>query len=110
MGVRLSVDDFGTGYSALGYLKSYPFDTLKIDKSFVRDVMTEQEDAALVKAIINMAHSLGLEVIAEGVEEANQLHFLRQQGCDFAQGYFYNRPAAEPAFLEWVARHNNDFA
>lgn len=106
MGVRLSVDDFGTGYSALGYLKSYPFDTLKIDKSFVRDVMTEQEDAALVKAIINMAHSLGLQVIAEGVEEGSQLHFLRQQGCDFAQGYYYNRPAPEKEFLEWIAEHN----
>jgi len=106
MGVRLSVDDFGTGYSALGYLKSYPFDTLKIDKSFVRDVMTEQEDAALVKAIINMAHSLGLQVIAEGVEEGNQLHFLRQQGCDFAQGYYYNRPVPEKEFLEWIAEHN----
>ena len=110
MGVRLSVDDFGTGYSALGYLKSYPFDTLKIDKSFVRDVMTEQEDAALVKAIINMAHSLGLEVIAEGVEEASQLHFLRQQGCDFAQGYFYNRPVTEKDFLDWIDSHNSTFA
>lgn len=105
MGVRLSVDDFGTGFSALGYLKSYPFDTLKIDKSFVRDVMTEQEDAALVKAIINMAHSLSLEVIAEGVEDADQLQFLREQGCDFAQGYFYSRPAPEADFLLWVAGH-----
>lgn len=105
MGVRLSVDDFGTGYSALGYLKSYPFDTLKIDKSFVRDVMTEQEDAALVKAIITMAHSLGLEVIAEGVENASQLHYLRQQGCDYAQGYFYNRPVPEADFLLWVAEN-----
>lgn len=106
MGVRLSVDDFGTGYSALGYLKSYPFDTLKIDKSFVRDVFTEQEDAALVKAIITMAHSLGLQVIAEGVEDSEQLHFLRQQGCDYAQGYFYSKPAPEADFIEWIA-HNN---
>nr|WP_227537994.1 EAL domain-containing protein [Marinobacter vulgaris] len=101
-GVRLSVDDFGTGYSALSYLKSYPFDTLKIDKSFVRDVMTEQDDAALVKAIINMAHSLGLRVIAEGVEEEAQTHFLQHEGCDYSQGYFYSRPLPEDAFREWL--------
>lgn len=101
-GVRLSVDDFGTGYSALSYLKSYPFDTLKIDKSFVRDVMREQEDASLVKAIINMAHSLGLKVIAEGVEEEDQTHFLKAHGCDYSQGYFYSRPAPEEEFAIWL--------
>ncbi|MGM0769848.1 MAG: EAL domain-containing protein [Pseudomonadota bacterium] len=101
-GIRLSVDDFGTGYSALSYLKSYPFDTLKIDKSFVQDVMKEQEDASLVKAIINMAHSLGLHVIAEGVEEEAQTHFLQQQGCDYSQGYFYSRPVPEAEFEKWL--------
>jgi diguanylate cyclase (GGDEF)-like protein/PAS domain S-box-containing protein len=101
-GIRLSVDDFGTGYSALSYLKSYPFDTLKIDKSFVQDVMKEQEDASLVKAIINMAHSLGLSVIAEGVEEEAQTHFLQQQGCDYSQGYFYSRPVPHADFETWL--------
>ncbi|AZR43264.1 bifunctional diguanylate cyclase/phosphodiesterase [Marinobacter salarius] len=101
-GIRLSVDDFGTGYSALSYLKSYPFDTLKIDKSFVQDVMKEREDASLVKAIINMAHSLGLSVIAEGVEEEAQTHFLQQEGCDYSQGYFYSRPMPENEFQEWL--------
>lgn len=101
-GIRLSVDDFGTGYSALSYLKSYPFDTLKIDKSFVQDVMKEQDDAALVKAIINMAHSLGLKVIAEGVEEEAQTHFLQREGCDFSQGYFYSRPLPEGEFRDWL--------
>lgn len=101
-GVRLSVDDFGTGFSALSYLKTYPFDILKIDKSFVRDIMTEQDDASLVKAIINMAHSLGLKVIAEGVEEETQTHFLKQEGCDYAQGYFYSRPAPESEFENWI--------
>lgn len=101
-GIRLSVDDFGTGYSALSYLKSYPFDTLKIDKSFVQDVMKEQDDAALVKAIINMAHSLGLRVIAEGVEEEAQTHFLQREGCDYSQGYFYSRPLPEVEFREWL--------
>ncbi|MBS3804213.1 MAG: EAL domain-containing protein [Oleiphilaceae bacterium] len=105
-GVRLSVDDFGTGFSALSYLKSYPFDTLKIDKSFIRDVMTQQGDASLVKAIINMAHSLGLTVIAEGVEEEPQTRFLMDNDCDFAQGYFYSRPAPESEFEAWL-RHNH---
>ena len=101
-GIRLSVDDFGTGYSALSYLKSYPFDTLKIDKSFVQDVMKEQDDASLVKAIINMAHSLGLRVIAEGVEEEAQTHFLQREGCDYSQGYFYSRPLPEKNFQDWL--------
>jgi diguanylate cyclase (GGDEF)-like protein len=101
-GVRLSVDDFGTGYSALSYLKSYPFDTLKIDKSFVQDVLNESDDASLVRAIINMAHSLGLKVVAEGVEEEAQTHFLRDEGCDYAQGYFYSRPMPEQQFTQWL--------
>jgi diguanylate cyclase (GGDEF)-like protein/PAS domain S-box-containing protein len=104
-GIRLSVDDFGTGYSALGYLKSYPFDTLKIDKSFVQDVNVEAEDAALVKAIITMAHSLGLQVIAEGVEEYDQLDFLKENGCDFAQGYLYSRPVPAEEFQEWILQN-----
>ncbi|WP_150913767.1 bifunctional diguanylate cyclase/phosphodiesterase [Marinobacter halotolerans] len=102
-GIRLSVDDFGTGYSALSYLKSYPFDTLKIDKSFVQDVMKENDDASLVKAIINMAHSLGLRVIAEGVEEEAQTHFLEKEGCDFSQGYYYSRPLPATDFEAWLA-------
>ncbi len=105
-GIRLSVDDFGTGYSALSYLKSYPFDTLKIDKSFVQDVMKEKDDASLVRAIINMAHSLGLRVIAEGVEEEAQTHFLEREGCDFSQGYFYSRPMPEPEFIAWLASNH----
>ncbi|KAA1174016.1 EAL domain-containing protein [Marinobacter salinexigens] len=101
-GIQLSVDDFGTGYSALSYLKSYPFDTLKIDKSFVQDVMKESDDASLVRAIINMAHSLGLKVIAEGVEEEAQTHFLKQEGCDLSQGYFYSRPLPADEFESWL--------
>jgi len=101
-GVRLSVDDFGTGYSALSYLKSYPFDTLKIDKSFVQDVMKAPDDASLVRAIINMAHSLGLTIIAEGVEDESQTYFLKQEGCDFAQGYFYSHPLPAGEFIEWL--------
>ena len=105
-GIRLSVDDFGTGYSALSYLKSYPFDTLKIDKSFVQDVLKEQDDASLVRAIINMAHSLGLRVIAEGVEEEAQTHFLQHEGCDYSQGYFYSRPMPEEEFEKWLSTNH----
>jgi len=101
-GVRLSVDDFGTGYSALSYLKSFPFDTLKIDKSFVQDVTHEEDDSALVRAIINMAHSLGLTVIAEGVETEEQTHFLRKEHCDYSQGYFYSHPKTGQDFIQWL--------
>ncbi|SFR43112.1 PAS domain S-box-containing protein/diguanylate cyclase (GGDEF) domain-containing protein [Marinobacter daqiaonensis] len=101
-GLRLSVDDFGTGFSALSYLKSYPFDTLKVDKSFIADVLVSVDDASLVRAIITMAHSLNLRVIAEGVEEDGQTRFLQDLRCDYAQGYFYSRPVPEAEFLDWL--------
>ena len=105
MGVRLSVDDFGTGYSALGYLKNYPFDTLKIDKSFVGDLNRDSDDTALVRAIINMAHSLSLRVVAEGVEYRDQLEFLANEQCDFAQGFLFTHPLNEREFLLWCSDH-----
>lgn len=92
MGVSLSLDDFGTGYSSLSYLKRFPIDTLKIDQAFVRDVKVDREDAALVKAIIAMAHGLGMDVIAEGVEIQEQMEFLGANECDSIQGYLYSRP------------------
>lgn len=92
MGVRLAVDDFGTGYSSLSYLRRFPLDVLKIDRSFIKDVTNNADDAAITKAIIAMAHSLNLEVIAEGVENEQQLRFLKENGCDMAQGYYYCRP------------------
>lgn len=92
LGVHLSIDDFGTGYSSLSYLKLFPIDSLKIDQHFTRNIKSDSKDAALVKTIIRMAHDLGLNVIAEGVETLEQLDFLKTEQCNQAQGYYFNRP------------------
>jgi len=92
MGLEISIDDFGTGYSSLSYLKRFPIDKLKIDKSFVDDIATHPDDAAIVKAIIAMAHGLQMKVVSEGVETQGQLEFLRQHGCEQYQGYIFSKP------------------
>ena len=98
MGLHLAIDDFGTGYSSLSALQQFPISTLKIDQSFVRDVSIDRDNAAIVKTIIQMAHSLGLEVVAEGVESQEQLAFLRTQGCDYAQGHLFGDPMTSDEF------------
>lgn len=92
MGIEISIDDFGTGYSSLSYLKRFPIQTLKIDRSFVRDIVTDKNDLAIVTAIIAMAHSLEMKVIAEGIETKDQLKLLREKGCNHYQGYYFSRP------------------
>ncbi len=103
LGVRLSMDDFGKGYSNLYYLKRFPMDTLKIDRSFVQDVATEPDDASIVDTIINMSKSLGLKVIAEGVENHDQLRFLKERRCDQMQGYLFSRPLPSEGISQMLA-------
>ena len=103
LGIRISLDDFGTGHSSLSYLKRFPIDTLKIDQSFVRDINHDPDTAAIVTAIIAMAHSLRLKVIAEGVEFTEQANFLERHSCDQMQGYLIKEPVSAEKFLEFVA-------
>jgi len=107
-GLRIYLDDFGTGYSSLSYLKRFPMDTVKIDKSFIVDMNAGNSDCTLVEAIITMAASLGLNVVAEGIEEAGQLALLRRLGCGYGQGYFFSRPVFADDFVAVVRRINSE--
>jgi diguanylate cyclase (GGDEF)-like protein len=108
IGVQIAIDDFGTGYSSLAYLKRFPINTLKIDRSFIRDIPADSGDMKITRAIIAMAHSLRLKVVAEGVETAAQLQFLRSQCCDAVQGYFLHRPLREDELADVLKRNRLD--
>ena len=105
LGVRISVDDFGTGYSSLSYLRRLPLDRLKIDRTFIREVATSRDDAAIVRAIVSLAHHLHLKVIAEGVETPDQLAFLRELGCDQYQGFHHSAPVPNNVFVSMLLEH-----
>lgn len=108
LGFSIAIDDFGTGYSSLSYLKRFPISTLKIDQSFIRDINHDHDDASIVEAVIRLAHSLRLKVVAEGVEDQSQLEILRKHNCDMIQGYFYSRPLAAEDFIEWAKENQAD--
>jgi EAL domain-containing protein (putative c-di-GMP-specific phosphodiesterase class I) len=110
LGIKLSIDDFGTGYSSLSALQQLPVETLKIDQSFVRDAATDPEDATLVRTIIEMGRSLGLEVVAEGVETEAQLAFLRERGCHYGQGLLFGEPMDADALLTRLLAERPDAA
>lgn len=104
IGVSLSIDDFGTGYSSLGYLRRFSFKTLKIDRTFINEIGTNPQDASLTKAIIAMAQALNLKVIAEGVENENQIQLLRSENCDLLQGFYYHKPCSAGEFTDYLAQ------
>jgi EAL domain-containing protein (putative c-di-GMP-specific phosphodiesterase class I) len=100
--VKVWLDDFGTGFSGLSHLRRVPVDGVKVDRSFVADLLRDPDDLALTSAIIAMGHSLGITVVAEGIESEGQYNLLRERGCDIAQGFWLGRPMAQTEFMLWL--------
>jgi EAL domain-containing protein (putative c-di-GMP-specific phosphodiesterase class I) len=105
IGVRISIDDFGTGHSSLAQLKNIPLHELKIDKSFVSDVLEDNQNEAIVRATIELAHNMGLEVCAEGVEDEKTLRYLSDAGCEQAQGYYLSKPVPSDYLIDWLQKY-----
>jgi len=105
MGISFSIDDFGTGYSSLSYLKSLKISTLKIDREFIKDILVDNDDFSIVKAVISMGHSLNYKIIAEGAESKEVVDLLRELGCDVVQGYYYSKPLKEIELLDFMDRY-----
>lgn len=105
MGVRLAIDDFGTGYSSLAQIKHFPIDTLKVDRSFIRNVPEDSEDQAIIEAIISMGKTLSLTVVAEGVETQEQMNYLKEHSCNEMQGYYFSKPVAAEKFADLSKAH-----
>jgi diguanylate cyclase len=108
LGVKVAIDDFGIGYSSLAYLKRLSVDELKIDRSFVSDMRESESSAVIVRSMVQLAHNLGLRVVAEGVEDGETMRALGDLGCDMAQGYFVSRPLAAGRVVPWLARFSED--
>jgi len=106
LGVTISVDDFGTGYSSLSYLKRFPIDILKIDQSFIRNLHTDKDSAAIVDAILTLGHSLGLKLVAEGVETSEELAYLKTKYCDMVQGYYFSKPVSANDIISYYQKNN----
>jgi EAL domain-containing protein (putative c-di-GMP-specific phosphodiesterase class I) len=105
-GIYLAIDDFGTGYSSLAYLKRFPIDVLKVDRSFISDIPEDKTDMAITSAVISMAHKLGMKVVAEGIETQEQLEFLREHKCDYGQGYLFSRPLTLPQLHHFLVSNH----